>query len=427
MGKKNSAFIRRFHKQLLKFIRDHRLFELDERLFIAVSGGVDSMVLLEAICSLKRCGYSNDVVVLHVNHGTRPEQKNEEKLVRNYCRSLGVEFRSKTLSNMDGSDFENRARQARYAYFQEQARGAKILLGQHIDDSLEWTFMQQLKSSNMRSILGIPAVNKNIRRPLMAFSRAQILSYARQQDIPFNHDPTNETLIYERNRMRKVLGQLKADYPSALKNYVQRHNELAHHFRMHIRKDWSDYRVYYGKGAVHVFAKNVTANPIELKSVLREVIHNLSGKERGSLVAQLDRAVQMVTNNKFGPLSVVGGLEIYNCFGHILIKRPSFELATSEQIIKRLKLPIDFTAMTYTEFEKILKEALTNRSLIPFYPLWVIVRPGWVRCPKAVFPTHASLFEYCKAQGLEIISAGNLLKQWSKKDNIRKSLSLHFV
>ena len=239
----NKAFTDRFLSHVKRFIETHSIFDTQEDLYVACSGGMDSMVLLHVLIQLKSFGYSNEVKCIHINHGTRKSQINDEKLVKKFCHEHGIELDLYHLTSLTGEgNFEERARIARYKCFKKSLessdKNSKLLLAHHIDDSFEWTLLQNLRSSQLKSSLGIPVINGNKRRPLMCVTRKQIERYARYYNIPYINDPTNTDVKYERNFLRHQITTLfKKRHPQFLKHYVHRHNELANTLGLHCQKN----------------------------------------------------------------------------------------------------------------------------------------------------------------------------------------------
>lgn len=419
---KRPSYSYKFEKQLLKFIRDYRLFDVSTPLFVAVSGGLDSMVLLHLVVNLKRFGYSNTIKVLHVNHGTRIGQEQDQKLVAKICKGFGIACEVLALKNMQGADFENRARIKRYEFFKEQASNGKLLLAHHIDDSLEWSLMQQFKSSNLKSSIGIPVKNGNIVRPLMAFSRRQLEDYASENKIAYRHDPSNDSSAYERNRMRKYLVNFRDEYPSMLKNYVERQNQLAQKLGLHAKQGQENLIVRRDLTATHIINLMQDFDENALKEAVREAIHNLSPGNRGKIREQLSRVIQMVKNQKFGPLNMTGGLKVFHHWGHLLVVSEVPEKVP----ITRPKLP--FSTMDLPTFEKTLLQRLTSKDGPPTYPYWILLESrDWVKLPKLGVEPGAACWIYADECEYCVISAGNLLKQWRKKHNLSKRISLQFA
>lgn len=176
---------------------------------LAVSGGVDSMVLFDI--------YKKDpnVVVAHFNHGTRPSADADEKFVREKCAGANIEcFVGRTKLGPNSS--EEAARELRYKFLfdlrdkisskaQDEVR---IYTAHHLDDLVESVFINLLRGTGWR---GLTPFSGNVFRPflsgdvLLPESKADILVYAARHKISFREDPTNFSDKYMRNRIREKL------------------------------------------------------------------------------------------------------------------------------------------------------------------------------------------------------------------------------
>jgi tRNA(Ile)-lysidine synthase len=216
-------------------------FLSSHKVFVGCSGGVDSVVLLVALKS-----FCPDLEVLHVNYSLRGvESDTDEQFVRELCSSLGITFHVKKVDtpailNASGGNLQEVARNIRYAFFQEQlSKHAEsiVALGQHADDQVE-TFFQHLARKS--GILGMSCMLENHERfvrPLLPFSKNEILAFAKANSIQWREDQSNHANKYTRNRIRNILlPHLYTEIPS-LKDSVltlvnafqetQKHNSLA--------------------------------------------------------------------------------------------------------------------------------------------------------------------------------------------------------
>lgn len=184
------------------FLRSHKVF-------VACSGGVDSVVLLVALKS-----FCPDLEVLHVNYSLRGvESDADEQFVRALCLSLGITFHVKKVDTpailkASGGNLQEVARNIRYAFFQEQLSkyGESIVaLGQHADDQVE-TFFQHLARKS--GVLGMSCMLENyarLVRPLLPFSKNEIIAFAKANSIQWREDQSNHANKYTRNRIRNIL------------------------------------------------------------------------------------------------------------------------------------------------------------------------------------------------------------------------------
>ena len=175
----------------------------------AVSGGVDSMVLLKL---LHDCGYR--VAAAHCNFSLRGEESDgDAALAGSYARSLGVPFHTITFDTEkeaaeNGESIQMAARRLRYAWFERLAdeKGyAWIAVAHHADDAIETPFVNLTRGTGLRGLCGIAPVQGRIVRPLLPFYRREIAAYAAKEGIPFREDSSNLTDKYLRNKIRHAV------------------------------------------------------------------------------------------------------------------------------------------------------------------------------------------------------------------------------
>jgi tRNA(Ile)-lysidine synthase len=210
------------------------------------------------------------------------------------------------------SNFEHLAREARYNFYKSiSSKGDRIALGQQLDDSFEWSLMQQFKSSSLTPILGIPLVNEKVIRPLMCFSAMQIRYCLKFLNISYIVDPTNNETKYERNYIRHVLiPRIKNRYPSYLCHYVARSNCLAYNLGKHckIEDDQNWIRFEDRFGGIGIYAKDLRLSFNGGGSRLTDVIRELSQSSRGSLRKQVQMMIEAQQKGKKGPMIFSGGV-----------------------------------------------------------------------------------------------------------------------
>lgn len=196
----------------------------ESKLLVAVSGGVDSMVLLSA---LKMLDY--DPVALHVNYHLRGEEsEGDEVFIREQCALKNIELHVKHIHldkilEKEGGNLQNRARNERYNWFRETAEkfdNALVLIGQHQDDQIETFLLQLFRGAGMRGLSAMPKTQDIFLRPLLTISRSEILDFANTNNILWREDSSNSSLKYSRNRLRnEFLPLLDAEVPT-LKNDI---------------------------------------------------------------------------------------------------------------------------------------------------------------------------------------------------------------
>lgn len=203
------------------FITREKLFPENASLLVAVSGGIDSMVLLHLLWSLK---YS--VSAAHVNYRLRGEESdNDAKFVATKATELGIPFDYRSsnadeLHAMRTGNLQSIARKIRYEWLQELAKKRQvhhICTAHHLDDNLETTLLQLTRGTALTGLTGMqPKLENGICRPLLDAPRKMIEDYARHHQLSWREDRSNATDDYNRNRLRhQVLPSLHALLPDA--------------------------------------------------------------------------------------------------------------------------------------------------------------------------------------------------------------------
>ena len=188
------------------YIAENRLFTRDDRILLAVSGGVDSMVMMSLFA---RCGY--DAVVAHCNFQLRGTESDEDEvLVAGEAARLGLRFvnrRFDTTGEMErtGDSMEMTARRLRYDWFYELCTeyGCTVVaVAHHIDDSIETFFINLLRGTGLKGLTGIRNRRGRVVRPLMFATRKEITEFAVAENIPYREDSSNRSTKYLRNKIR---------------------------------------------------------------------------------------------------------------------------------------------------------------------------------------------------------------------------------
>jgi tRNA(Ile)-lysidine synthetase-like protein len=194
------------------------------RMWVALSGGLDSMVLLH-LC--RQLGVSDKLGVLHVNYRLRgAESDGDADFVRKISESFGLECRILTVDPLDhppeGRGLQNWARDLRYRWFREQMlEGEWLALAHHADDLAENVLMRITRGAGMNHLLGMKEFEAYRWRPLLGVWRAELEEEADRQKIPHRVDSSNAKLIYSRNVIRhRILPELERMYPGARENLL---------------------------------------------------------------------------------------------------------------------------------------------------------------------------------------------------------------
>jgi tRNA(Ile)-lysidine synthetase-like protein len=197
------------------------------RYVVAVSGGVDSMVLLDIL----RSRPDLKLTVAHYDHGIREDSRQDRLLVQDVVRRHKLPF-VYDEGRLGAGTSEDKARKARYAFLRgvrKQTGADAIVTAHHQDDALETAIHNVLRGTGRKGLSPLHA-RTDIRRPMLGLPKEQLLAYAQDQGLEWHEDSTNQDLAYRRNYIRHVLlSRLKAESPEAvdrLRQLVRRQAEL---------------------------------------------------------------------------------------------------------------------------------------------------------------------------------------------------------
>ena len=213
------------NKDFLAFFKQHQI-ETNSKFLVGVSGGSDSMALLDI--GLKA---GLNISVAHVNYQLRNEESERESfIVKQFCLENKLNFYYKEAKINLLKNLQNEAREIRYQFFNDLAEEKKmdyILTAHHQNDNHETFLFNALKGNGIGSLKGIPERNGIILRPLLQFTKTQLLIYVQENKIKYGTDSSNLTSKYERNFIRnEVFQRLKIKFPKFEKGLTNSINFL---------------------------------------------------------------------------------------------------------------------------------------------------------------------------------------------------------
>lgn len=199
---------------------------------VALSGGLDSSVLLHLLATLRA---RHDLPVLraiHVHHGLQPAADAWPEHCRQLCDGLGMELLVRHVQVAQAASVEQAARNARYDAFAGALRPGEVLLtGQHRDDQAETLLLRLMRGAGLRGLSAMPSQRSlgagMLVRPLLDISRGELLAHAREHDVPWIEDPSNEDTRFARNYLRhQVLPALLSRWPQASRSLARAASHL---------------------------------------------------------------------------------------------------------------------------------------------------------------------------------------------------------
>ncbi|WP_179354035.1 tRNA lysidine(34) synthetase TilS [Winogradskyella vidalii] len=207
----------------------------ERKLIIAISGGIDSVVLAH-LCKSLELKFS----LAHCNFNLRAEESDkDEAFVLDLAETLQVEifvqsFDTEAYAEINKCSIQMAARELRYDWFAELAEHLQfnyILTAHHADDNLETFLINFTRGTGLNGLTGIPMINANVVRPLLPFSRAQIEAFANQETIIWREDASNASRKYLRNKLRHelvpILKEINPQLLDSFQNTISNLNDSA--------------------------------------------------------------------------------------------------------------------------------------------------------------------------------------------------------
>lgn len=203
----------RLEEKVLNTVKKYNLIQKGDKIVIGVSGGPDSMTLLDVLNKLKE-SLEIQIYVAHINHMLREEADSETKYVQDFCEKIEVECYIKKIdiekeAKTQKISTELAGRNARYAFFEEIAQkvGAnKIATAHNANDNAETVLMNVMRGSGISGLKGIEKIREEkFIRPIIECTRKEIEAYCEKNELNPKYDKTNAENIYTRNKIRNLL------------------------------------------------------------------------------------------------------------------------------------------------------------------------------------------------------------------------------
>lgn len=198
--------------KVLNCIRKYNLIESGDKIVLGVSGGPDSIAMLNILNELRKKEPHFDIVVAHINHGLRENAKIDEEFVQNFCNKIQVECyilhsKVKEIAEKEKRGLEETGRKVRYDFFNEvlkKTNSNKIAIAHNSNDNAETIIMNIIRGSGLSGLKGIEPKNGIYIRPLIECQRDIIEKYCDEENLNPRHDESNDINIYTRNKIRNV-------------------------------------------------------------------------------------------------------------------------------------------------------------------------------------------------------------------------------
>jgi len=230
-------------KKIQENIFRYELFERGSKIVVGVSGGPDSVCLLDALHNLQK-KYDLELVIAHVNYGLRGRDSTlDEKLARKLAEKYSLSIEVLKAGKIGKS--EDKLRKIRYDFFekvQKKYKADAIAVGHNLNDQAETVLMRIIRGTGLRGIGAIKFKNGNIIRPLLNIHRKEIVAYLRKNKIPYRIDKTNLGTDFTRNKIRnKLIPQIEKEFNPNIQELLFKFSESAtadYDFIARYAKEW---------------------------------------------------------------------------------------------------------------------------------------------------------------------------------------------
>jgi len=232
---------------------------------LAVSGGVDSMVLLDLLSNLPDL----ELIVAHFNHGIRKQSKQDENFVKTLAKSYGYTFEV-GYGQLGQNASEELARKSRYEFLAEvkdKYEATAIVTAHHQDDVIETALINLLRGTGPKGLISLNSSTTLI-RPLLKFTKQQIVNYAHHKKLKWVEDESNQDEKYLRNKVRRILVEKLSQtdrakilrYQASLQKNSQEAEQIVGEINKHIFDDGLTI-----KRQAFIFLPTAVANEIVLR------------------------------------------------------------------------------------------------------------------------------------------------------------------
>lgn len=218
-----------FEKKIFKFIKDYKIFNKYDRILLGVSGGKDSVCLLNCMAKLSQI-YKFEIAVAHLNHGMREEAPDDEEFVRQMCKELKVPFfveRKEVFKYAEENKvgIEVAGRELRYNFFfrkMKELNYDKIATAHHMDDLVETMIYRIIRGTGIYGLAGMVPLEGVLAKPMLCVDLEEIENYVKINNIPYVEDKYNYSLEYSRNKIRyEICPKMKEINPSYQKSFFR--------------------------------------------------------------------------------------------------------------------------------------------------------------------------------------------------------------
>ncbi len=285
-------------------IRKYNLINESDKIVVAVSGGPDSITLLDALYKLKY-----NICVAHINHGLRENAIIDQKFVEDFCSERNIPCFVKQIKLKELKDkmtLEEAGRNERYKFFyeiMEKEKCTKIATAHNSNDNAETVIMNIIRGSGVSGLKGIEPIRDNVIRPLIEVTRKEIEEYCLENKLNPRHDETNDEDVYTRNKIRlKLIPYIEENINSNVIKNINRLSEIVleeeKYIDIEMKKAYEDIIIAVEKSKIICNLKKFNSLDIVIrKRIIKKIIINLFGNAKDIEKVHIDDIIKLCNNN----------------------------------------------------------------------------------------------------------------------------------
>ena len=301
-------------EKILETVKKYNMIENGEKVVLAVSGGPDSICMLDILNDIKNdvtIDINFEIVVAHVNHMIRKEAEEDEKYVKKYCEEKQIEFYSKSIdvqkmANNNKIGVEEAGRNARYDFFDEileRTNAQKIAIAHNKNDNVETVLMHIIRGSGINGLKGIEPERGKYIRPIIECERNEIEEYCTQKNLQPRIDKTNFENEYTRNKVRNLLiPYIQKEFnPNLIKTIDRLSNLVAEeekYMDKQVEKAYKEMLISESENEIQLRLKTFNIQEKVIKSrVILYTITRLFGNSKGLEKIHIEDIIKLCSNN----------------------------------------------------------------------------------------------------------------------------------
>lgn len=319
-------------KKVLSFMEEYHMVKEGDCVLAAVSGGADSLCLLEILLALQKQKQFR-ICVVHVEHGIRgKESMKDAEFVENFCKGRNIPCKvyhcqAEAYAKANKMTVEEGARALRYDFL-EQASGKfgadKIAVAHNRNDCAETMLFHLARGTELRGLCGILPVRGKIIRPLLCVERKEIEAYLKKREQQFCVDSTNETLDYTRNKIRhQVLPVLEEINSQAVAHMNQTSSAVAEAVALmeELTEQALEYYIRRDKDGIHIPQTVLNEKAIIRKALFHRILADTAGSSRDISGIHVQQVFELFEKQVGKKLHLPYGMEAERTYDGVLLRK----------------------------------------------------------------------------------------------------------